>query len=37
MSDNTKATLAIVAFFGGLPMLYLAPVIINAITDVVIH
>jgi hypothetical protein len=37
MSDNAKATLATIAFFGGLPMLYLAPVILNAITDVVIH
>ena len=37
MSDNTKGNLAAVAFFSVLPMLYLAPVILNAITDLVIH
>jgi hypothetical protein len=37
MSDNTKATLAAIAFFGALPLLYLAPVILNAVTDLAIH
>ncbi|MDH5232869.1 MAG: hypothetical protein OEZ58_07830 [Gammaproteobacteria bacterium] len=34
VSDNTKAYLFLAAFFLGLPMIYLAPTILNALTDI---
>jgi len=33
MSDNAKGRMLVILFLLGLPMLYLGPVIINAITD----
>ena len=37
MKDNVKATLFLASFFILLPTMYLAPTILNAITDIAMH
>jgi len=37
MSDNVKAALFLLAFAMILPVMYLAPTILNALTDIAIH